>query len=483
MSRRLSVEVAVAAAVAALLIEVSGGSASASGRVVPADSPVPGSSAVSGGGTIARQEVPRGSTGAQYYLVPQASGLTVADVAGRVLGDRALAPQVFALNRGRPQPDGSTLQEIDQPLHVGWRLVLPAGATTVGQSPDVRTGTPPPVTATAAPAAPVVVTTFLGLPVTEAAEVGAGVGVVALAVVGAVLGVRRRRRGRLHEAPRRARAPRSGTSGAGEPGSGSSEAGRPAREVLDRALAVLPTAARPHVALVGRGRTSLRLTPPLPEGAPPWRVGEQGATWEVLDWQLDGADGATPGRFPLFVPVGTVDGEWTAVNLGRAPGLIAVPGDLRAARAAVAELADEVAGGPGAPAVVVVGDLPGSRAAAERWLRVRTVQDVPGPVFGRTVSPGASLGDVWDRLVPEAGALHRQLVVVATPVSPADAEVLAALAARSDDTAAVLVVGDSPYAAWRFEPVRGVLDLGILGLRLDGFPVAAGPGRASRPER
>jgi hypothetical protein len=247
-------------------------------------------------------------------------------------------------------------------------------------------------------------------------------------------------------------------------------------------LVHLPAQGRPHAALVGADRTSLRLTPPLPEAPPPWQVREQGAVWDVLDWQLEGTLVSASDRFPLFVAVGTIGEEWTAVNLGRAPGLIAIPGDVRASREALTSLVTQVARNAGSTEIVIVGNLPGVGLPAARTLQVQTVQDVPGPVFPQNASLGplGVLGDVWDRIVDDAGSLHRQLVVITTPLSASDAEVLASLAAHSDDASAVLVLGDSPYAAWRFETRGGVLDLGVLGLRLDGSPAEAAPGRPRR---
>ena len=463
----VAVAVATAAAAASLLL---GTSAAGAAAAAPAT------------GTTGSRQAQGGAAARSYYLVPQGSNgltdLTLPDVAERLLGDRDRWPEIFVLNRGVLQPDGTSLQQPGERLRVGWRLVLPAGVPAqAGGSGEVRTGTPPPAVAppaaappaVAPPAAAVGTRTVLGVPLATAGIAGAAVAVV-LAVLGALLGLRLARRGR--PGPPR---PRPARGGAPDPQDGPPRQ----RPALDRALAQLPAHARPHAALVGAARTSVRLTPPLPEAPPPWQVREQGAVWEVLDWQLEVAGNPAPERFPLFVAVGTVGGEWTAVNLGRAPGLVALPGDVRAAREALAGLVEQVARGAGATSVVVVGDLPGVGLPGAGPLRVRTVQEVPGPVFGRSAPPGTPgvLGDVWDRIVADAGSLHRQLVVITTPLSTADAEVLASLAARSDDTAAVLLLGDSPYASWRFEVAGGVLDLGVLGLRLDGAPAGATPGR------
>nr|BFE59540.1 hypothetical protein GCM10020063_040660 [Dactylosporangium thailandense] len=83
----------------------------------------------------------------KYYTVTSSYNGTpenLVEIAARFLGDGARSVQVFDLNTGRPQPDGSALADGNQ-LHAGWQLVLPWDAV----GPGVQYGLLP----TTAPAA------------------------------------------------------------------------------------------------------------------------------------------------------------------------------------------------------------------------------------------------------------------------------------------------------------------------------------------
>jgi DNA-binding SARP family transcriptional activator len=73
-------------------------------------------------------------------------------IAARHLGDGRRYPEIFALNHGRPQPDGGALTKASL-IRPGWVLLLPADATGPGlqtatatrdSSPDLRRRIPPP---------------------------------------------------------------------------------------------------------------------------------------------------------------------------------------------------------------------------------------------------------------------------------------------------------------------------------------------------
>ncbi|MFI7609443.1 hypothetical protein ACIBTV_30620 [Micromonospora sp. NPDC049366] len=393
-----------------------------------------------------------------YWVVPGEPGsesdLTLPGVADRVLGDSQRWPEIFELNEGRGQPDGGTLTDPAQPIRAGWVFVLPEGAT----SGEIRIGTPPsarpnlgqpgaaPVdrpqagTPVAAPPAPPADGgKILGMrPVTVTfLAVGA---VLLVAVVPVVVLLVRRRRTTGPARPALAPAPGS-------------------RQVLDRALrqlAAQATQAQVYAALVGSDRVSLRLAPALPDAPPPWRARQRGAIWEAPSWQLDeSADGGD--RLPLLATVGTVGGELAVVNLGRAPGIVAITGDpeaaLRVARAFLDEIGWRAAATP--LTVSVVGPPP--PWPAPEHVRVAVdARAIPAPS-----------GDGVDA-VHQPEVLHDHLVLVTTAIPPAELERLGALAAVSGATAAVLVVGDAPNAAWRFEvDADGTLDVGVLGLDLD----------------
>ncbi|MEH0927166.1 hypothetical protein [Micromonospora sp. CPCC 205558] len=387
-----------------------------------------------------------------YWVVPGQPGaesdMTLPGVADRVLGDSRRWPEILELNQGRTQPDGGILTDPAQPIPAGWVLVLPEGAT----SGEIRVGPPPPARpnegqqpqvppverprtgqSAAAPAAPPVDDgETIGLRPVTATLLGIGAALLAVAVP---LLIRRARR-RAAEPARPA------------PGS---------RQVLDRALRqIAAQASQPQVyaAMVGADRVSLRLAPALPDPPPPWRAREEGAIWEAPSWDLDQNVAGGDGGFPLLATVGTVGGELTVVNLGRAPGIIALTGEPAVARRLAGAFLGEISRYAAASvAITVVGPPPEPWPVPER---VRVVVDVH-TVLGL---PGDD--------AHEALALRDHLVVITAPLPADEWERLGAMAAASDGTAAVVVVGDSPNTVWRFESdANGALDVGVLGLHLD----------------
>ncbi|MBM0232307.1 hypothetical protein JNW91_10800 [Micromonospora sp. STR1_7] len=222
-----------------------------------------------------------------------------------------------------------------------------------------------------------------------------------------------------------------------------------------RQLALQASQAQVYAALIGPDRVSLRLAPALPEAPPPWQARQQGAIWEAPTWQLDQNPDDTAG-LPLLATVGTVGGELTVVNLGRAPGIVALTGDPAASMRVAGAFLDEIGRHSAAASVTIslVGTAPPPWPVPER---VRVVTDA------RNILVQAGDGGAH-----QSETLRDHLVVVTTPIPPAELERLGALAAVSDGTAAVLVVGDAPNAAWRFEAeADGSLDVGVLGLHLD----------------
>lgn len=72
---------------------------------------------------------------ADYTVAP---GDTLWDISTEQLGDPLRYPEIVELNRGRPQPDGGTLQDPDL-IRPGWVLQLPnAVARSAGPSPEKR---------------------------------------------------------------------------------------------------------------------------------------------------------------------------------------------------------------------------------------------------------------------------------------------------------------------------------------------------------
>ncbi|MFI5934098.1 hypothetical protein [Actinoplanes sp. NPDC051494] len=344
-----------------------------------------------------------------YWVVPGTPGavseLSLPQVAQRVLGDSQRWPELLELNEGRPQADGGAVTEAGQ-LKAGWALVLPEGA----RSGEIRFGTPPGPSRAAAPVPEASGSSSLPWVI-------AGAGAVALGLGGGLFLMRRRRH--------RAGAPVVPVAGA------------ESRESLDRALravAGLPSAPGVYAAVVGLDRISLRLAPALPDPPPPWQARAQGTVWEAPTWQLDAAPAAPgSGGMPLLATIGTIGGEPVVVNLGRAPGLVALTGDKTAARTRLVSFVDGVT----VPVLVLGPALPASR--------------------GRVVTDVAQVEGAGPWLVAVTGALP-----------PPALQRLSELAANGGNTTAVVVLGDVPQAAWRFaERPDGTLDAGVLGLTLD----------------
>lgn len=205
-----------------------------------------------------------------------------------------------------------------------------------------------------------------------------------------------------------------------------------------------------YAAVVRPGCVALRLTPPVAEAPYPWQVSQGGAVWETPILET-GSDGITP--YPLLVGVDALDGEWTVVNLGCAPGLVAVTGRPADANAAALAMLTEIAVNPAAAEIkiTIVGPAPAALLALGR---VKTAGSVAEAL-------GMSSPD--DRPDP----LDERFVLVIGPVTLADLRLLDDLAAQSGNSGAVLVIGDTSAAAWRFGAgPGGALDVDVLGLRL-----------------
>lgn len=150
---------------------------------------------------------------------------------------------------------------------------------------------------------------------------------------------------------------------------------------------------------------------------------------------------------PFGPAAGLVDGVFSGVDLGAVPGLIAFGGRRPAAVRAVTDIVEQVGRDPAADRVTitVLGELPGLALPASRVHRV------------------SSLDDRLDEDAENAANSrpHRQLIVVTTELSQARMALLRRYAERADGSAAVIVVGDVPDAAYHCDVAR-----------VDDFPAA-----------
>lgn len=384
---------------------------------------------------------------ALYYEVPADRSVTLLDVARTTLGSAQRWQEIVGLNPDLVRPDGRPPTANDR-LPAGSVILLPADAKPGDAAVSTRSSTPP-SRAPANAVQPQARKTFLGMPVVVAISVGCG---VLLLGAGAAAFLLLRRKGRKPK-------PAAAVVSVSDP--------KP-RIVLDRALRHLAVSGTPlpqiYGAVVGPDRVSLRLTPPQPQVTHPWRTREEGAVWEAPTWQLDPTTPNVPPPFPLLVSVGTIGGEWTAVNLGRAPGLVALTGEPTATAQAASVLLEQIAADPGV-GITVIGRPPKARVAPGRLRVLPNAGDLLGARQERNPDVTGMLDRDWMAGPPRLG---RHLVLVNGPVPAADLERLGALAASADPASAVLVVGDVPTAAWRFGVAEnGALDIGVLGLELD----------------
>jgi hypothetical protein len=157
----------------------------------------------------------------KYYIVPRlkdGSVETLYDIALRTLGNGSRYRQIFALNKGRRQPNGGRLTQ-PQAIDAGWVLRLPAGAS----GPGVHFGrlpgtTAPPTRATPPRPSQPVATASSGHPLNAVGAVGGVLVVIVVAAGLAVtLGRRSRRQSRRRGAHGKAPKPRTSSKKAAAP--------------------------------------------------------------------------------------------------------------------------------------------------------------------------------------------------------------------------------------------------------------------------
>nr|BFF21557.1 hypothetical protein GCM10025730_50780 [Promicromonospora thailandica] len=291
--------------------------------------------------------LPQGSTGADaeaqgstasdpaavpYYVIgrtPEGETEYLYLVAERFLGDGERHPEIFALNEGRTQPDGGVLTD-PEVVEVGWVLQLPADAAGEGlrygplPGPGPTAGVSAPPSATAEdPAAAAEGTAGVPAPWATAALVGAGAVLLAAAVAGVLLLVRRRRAGRAE--PFDDSLLRTDTSAAW---------------MVDRALRVLLAACErdglelPVVTgvFVEGATMRLRLGSPASPAPAPWGANEDGQSWSAPLARLQSApasEGSTA-PFARLVTIGVGETGRVLVDFAAARGVISLDGPTRA---------------------------------------------------------------------------------------------------------------------------------------------------------
>ncbi|GIF12891.1 LysM peptidoglycan-binding domain-containing protein [Actinoplanes teichomyceticus] len=404
------------------------------------------------------------------------------EIAARFLGDGERWREIFALNKGRIQPDGGSLTD-PTVITPGWYLYLPADAKGDGvQTGPLVVNAPgaaasgAPSAAAAAPAAPASGkesgTTALVL------WIVAGVLLLASIVAGVLWFLRRRPVAAAGQPVARKPAAR----GAAEPA-----VAAPTRTfdtaaawTIDRALQVLVTAAdaggRPtppvYAVSIDESRISLRLAAPDEDPTEPWEALEHGRIWQasLRDLQALPASNDLPSPCPRLVTLGTTGGVRELIDLGQATGMISIQGDKAAARDLVAAWTEELSSSPWAGGVqVVAGDIRPHLTGGER-VSIRdalSLAEGDGSDTAYTLRGGSSGG-------------KRTLGVLILGSTPGSRELERAqsLVNRPDAAWVVIVLGQTRYDRWRFTvDADGRLDTGALGLTVY---TGSAPARAGR---
>lgn len=336
------------------------------------------------------------------------------DIAERHLGDGRRYTEIYALNEGREQPDGRTL-ELARLIQPGWQLVMPEDAVGVArvavQAPAQAPA--PPAGEAAGPAGGSAAVDeapgFSGVPLPDVAsppvadmDDGAGdvadtgvAGLGALAAAGVVGALVRERRRRSGTAPDAAGVDLEVALRIGaDPGRSRS---------LDLALrglaAVCDRSGRPLPAVLGAvvddGSVELVLDGPDPATIAPWTPLDHGRRWRLEGVESGRSATGTPAPYPGLVSLGRdLTGRDVLVDLGAAGGPVSVTGNPVAVREVVTAWALDLAVNPWSDASrVSTFDLPDSLASVDLdggWTALTSPDDLDGQrLAGRFVLLGS----------------------------------------------------------------------------------------------
>jgi hypothetical protein len=419
------------------------------------------------------------------------------EIAQNHLGDGRRYREIFELNAGRPQPDGSRLT-IASLIRPGWVLRMPRDARGPGirlvalpgraggsggdgppghGSPVARarpTPTEPASTGPASAGRASAGRASAGPASTGTAGYPYELAAAALLAAGVLSALGRRRReqlwhrafGRQVAVPLRpapaAAAEMALRLGADEPSARMIDTGL---RYLSQALAgqgkALPTVFAAHV---GGHNLDLWVAPADTQAPAPWVAVGDGQVWRL---PLAGVAGLDPGQvteapapYPGLVSIGTDATGRVLVDLESAQGLIAITGDPYLVRAVLAAMAVELVtshwSGPVGITLVGFGrDL--TALAPGRVTAVDTLAEALPELAARAERAGESPA-------AQPGAPH--YLISAVPPSAAEREQLLALAGAGPAAAAgYLIAGDIAGATWTWEITgQGRLRAGLLGL-------------------
>lgn len=488
-----------------------------------------GQGVIGQGHVAASWEADQDLVGLKVYVVQPPQGRhhdSLWEIAQRHLGDGRRYQEIYALNHGRVQPDGRTLQ-LARLIQPGWLLVMPEDAVGVeryappledgvvvdpasaaaddepadpGEGPPASQpvrqaaqqsgsggegagsqGSPglggsgsPAETPAAAPGGEMADLAGRTAPTVGEAQPGivaelGGSGLLGAGLLGVLLLARRRGRGSA-VVPAAAEAERWLRVGADPDRAG----------WLDLALRGLPAAchqagvAVPNVyaAVLDDVALELLLTPPVPQAAHGWTAVAQGSRWR-RERTATLPPTREPSPCPALVSLGRdVAGRDILLQLGAAAGPVAVTGSAAGVTAVTRALAVELATAVWTdPLQVTVVDLPGVSEAVRGGRLgeasvVEAVHRLRNSITGTAPSPPSQSGE-W--LVPgprpPGEPVPQHLVLGHDPAPGTQAQLLE----LSRCGVGILVAGEFPGCTWRLH----VDDAGTLTLPELGIGVTA----------
>lgn len=427
---------------------------------------------------------------------------TLWDIADRTLGDPFRWKEILELNKDRLQPDGRRLVDADL-IMPGWQLRLPGDArgagvqitksTVPGPAAEVREagGSRTGAEAGSQSGAQATAETATQDDARGGAEGGAGGADAAAtvdpsstdasnAVEALLLGG-----GLVLAGVLRALTARRGPFG--EPDAAEADLARVARQrradLVDDALRGLAEQrdsadeAMPEVifAYVDDEQVVLHLARSTSAPEQPWTASEDGMSWTLRaeDLQTPGTGVAAP--YPCLVNVAESHGYDLLVDLEMAPGLVALGGDTTVAREVAMSMAVDLATHRWSDDVRVTmvgfGDELAD-IAGDRIQRVATLDEALEAASSQAATAGAvadSLGVrgvLSGRLRGAGRELTPSVLLLSGPPTAEQSRQLSRLTSGGRTNIAVVAIGDSPSARWRFVlDTSGHLDAGVLGVR------------------
>lgn len=399
------------------------------------------------------------------------------DIAERTLGDPLRYKEIFALNRAKVQDDGRKLIDANL-IRPGWVLQMPADATGPGvstpaiappqrQAPEQPAAPAPAGQATvAAPQTGSVVAATAPGPSAERLLFGGGLLAAGLLIA---LTARRGPYARPDEAGIEEQLRLAATTGRAE--------------LLDRGLRTLAAScantgtALPEIAVAYCDDEQLVLSLIGKAGPPPapWTAVSEGRGWALSVADLGVYDEDMLAPYPALAGIAvSSEGTDVLVDLEAAPGLIALEGDPRAAREMAASLAVECATNLWSDGIRVTAVGFGDDLSAAAPWAVTVVDTLEGVLDAleresrKAVEALRSLGVdgvLSGRLVRGVRRRRPHVVVLSGPPSAQEATRLHALVGDGRTPLAVVCVGTTPAARWRFTvDASGHVDLGVLGV-------------------